>query len=244
MEYTKSETYNTPELQQKIMGPNPVKLEEELLLRHQIPAGAVVCDLGSGQGLTSVFLAKEYGFTVYAADLWSDPEENRRFFDQMGLDTEQIVPVKADAMDLPFEKEFFDAVVSTDSYNYFGRDARYLDEKLLPFVKKGGYLYLAVPGMKKDCHDDLPQELLLSWTPEQLDYLHDVDYWTGIVRQCSGAEVISVREMESNEEVWADWLKQENEYAVGDRKAMEAGGGKYLNFISIVLRKKGTPSSD
>ena len=238
MNYPKSEAYNTPALQEKIMGPNPVKLEEELLRDHRIPDGAVVCDLGSGQGLTSVFLAKEYGFTVYAADLWSDPEENRRFFDQMGLSREQIIPAKADAADLPFETAFFDAVVSTDSYNYFGRDERYLDEKLLPFVKPGGYLYIAIPGMKKDCHDNLPQELLLSWTPEQLDYLHDVDYWTGIVRQCSGADVISVQEMESNEEVWADWLKQENEYAVGDRKAMEAGGGKYLNFVSIVLRKK------
>ena len=238
MNYPKSEAYNTPALQEKIMGPNPVKLEEELLRDHRIPDGAVVCDLGSGQGLTSVFLAKEYGFTVYAADLWSDPEENRRFFDQMGLSREQIIPVKADAADLPFETAFFDAVVSTDSYNYFGRDESYLDGKLLPFVKSGGYVYIAIPGMKKDCHDNLPQELLLSWTPEQLDYLHDVDYWTGIVRQCSGADVISVQEMESNEEVWADWLKQENEYAVGDRKAMEAGGGKYLNFISIVLRKK------
>ena len=238
MNYPKSEAYNTPALQEKIMGPNPVKLEEELLRDHRIPDGAVVCDLGSGQGLTSVFLAKEYGFTVYAADLWSDPEENRRFFDQMGLSREQIIPVKADAADLPFETDFFDAVVSTDSYNYFGRDERYLDEKLLPFVKPGGYLYIAIPGMKKDCHDNLPQELLLFWTPEQLDYLHDVDYWTKIVRQCSGADVISVKEMESNEEVWADWLKQENEYAVGDRKAMEAGGGKYLNFVSIVLRKK------
>ena len=238
MNYPKSEAYNTPALQEKIMGPNPVKLEEELLRDHRIPDGAVVCDLGSGQGLTSVFLAKEYGFTVYAADLWSDPEENRRFFDQMGLSREQIIPVKADAADLPFETDFFDAVVSTDSYNYFGRDERYLDEKLLPFVKPGGYLYIAIPGMKKDCHDNLPQELLLFWTPEQLDYLHDVDYWTKIVRQCSGADVISVKEMESNEEVWADWLKQENEYAVGDRKAMEAGGGKYLNFVSIVLRQK------
>lgn len=238
MNYPKSEAYNTPALQEKIMGPNPVKLEEELLRDHRISDGAVVCDLGSGQGLTSVFLAKEYGFTVYAADLWSDPEENRRFFDQMGLSREQIIPVKADAADLPFETEFFDAVVSTDSYNYFGRDARYLDEKLLPFVKPGGYLYIAIPGMKQDCHDNLPPELLLSWTPEQLDYLHDVAYWTDIVRQCSGADVISVQEMESNEKVWADWLKQENEYAVGDRKAMEAGGGKYLNFISIVLRKK------
>ena len=238
MHYSKSEKYNNPALQAKIMGPNPVKLEEELLLDHRIPEGAVVCDLGSGQGLTSVFLAKEYGFTVYAADLWSDPEENRRFFDEMGLSREQIIPVKADAADLPFEKEFFDAVVSTDSYNYFGRDPRYLDEKLLPFVKSGGYLYIAIPGMKKDLHDALPPELLLSWTPEQLDYLHDADYWRKITGQCRGAEVLSVQEMESNEEVWADWLKQENEYAVGDRKAMEAGGGKYLNFIAIVLRKK------
>ena len=238
MHYSKSEKYNSPSLQAKIMGPNPVKLEEELLLDHRIPDGALVCDLGSGQGLTSVFLAKEYGFTVYAADLWSDPEENRSFFDEMGLSREQIIPVKADATDLPFEKEFFDAVVSTDSYNYFGRDPSYLDEKLLPFVKRGGYLYIAIPGMKKDLHDALPPELLLSWTPEQLDYLHDIDYWREILGQCRGAEVLSLKEMESNEEVWADWLKQENEYALGDRKAMEAGGGKYLNFIALVLRKK------
>lgn len=238
MKYIKSEKYNTPELQTKIMGPNPVKLEEELLLDHKIPQGSVVCDLGSGQGLTSVFLAKEYGFTVYAADLWSDPEENRKFFDEMGLGRDRIIPVKADALDLPFEKEFFDAVVSTDSYNYFGRDESYLDDKLLPFVKSGGYVYIAIPGMKKDCHDNLPQELLLSWTPEQLDYMHDVEYWSRTVGKSKCSEVISVTEMESNEEVWADWLKQENEYAVGDRKSMEAGGGKYLNFIKIVLRKK------
>ena len=138
----------------------------------------------------------------------------------------------------PLKKIFFDGVVSTDSYNYFGRDKQYLDEKLLPFVKSGGYLYITVPGMKKDCHENLPQELLLSWTPEQLDYIHDVAYWMDIVSACQNAEVIAVKEMESNEEVWRDWLLQENEYAIGDRKTMEAGGGKYLNFIAIVLRKK------
>lgn len=238
MKYIKSEKYSTPQLMAKIMGPNPVKLEEELLIDNKIPNGAVVCDLGSGQGLTGVFLAKEYGFTVYAADLWSNPEDNRKFFDEMGLNSKQIIPVKADATDLPFEKDFFDAVVSTDSYNYFGRDERYLDEKLLPFVKKGAYIYIAIPGMKHDCHDNLPPELLLSWTPEQLDYMHDVSYWTETVSKCKGADVISVKEMESNDEVWADWLAQDNEYAAGDRKSMEAGGGKHLNFISIVLQKK------
>ena len=238
MKYPLSEKYSTPELMAKIMGPNPLKLEEELLDNHRIPAGATVCDLGSGQGLTSVFLAKEYGFRVYAVDLWSDPEENRRFFAEMGLTDEQIVPVKADAEALPFDKEFFDAVVTTDSYNYFGRDPAYLDERLLPFVKPGGYIYIAIPGMKQACHDNLPPELLLSWTPEQMDYMHDTAWWSDMVNQCKGAEVLSVSEMASNEEVWADWLRQENEYAVGDRKSMEAGAGKYLNFIKIVLRKK------
>ena len=238
MKYIKSGKYNTPELMAKIMGPNPIKLEEELLTDNKIPKGATVCDLGSGQGLTSVFLAKEYGFKVYAADLWSDPDENRRFFDSMGVSRDKLIPIKADATDLPFEKDFFDAVVSTDSYNYFGRDERYLDEKLLPFVKSGGYVYIAIPGMKHDCHEALPCELLLSWTPEQLDYMHDVDYWSNMVSKCNGAEVITVCEMESNDEVWADWLAQDNEYAIGDRKSMEAGGGKYLNFIKIVLRKK------
>lgn len=238
MKYIKSEKYNTPELMSKIMGPNPVKLEEELLIDSKIPENAVVCDLGSGQGLTSVFLAREYGYTVYAADLWSDPEENRKFFDEMGLSREKIIPVKADAENLPFNKEFFDAVVSTDSYNYFGRDENYLDDKLLPYVKSGGYIYIAIPGMKKDCHDNLPKELLLSWTPEQLEYMHDVEYWSKMAGKCKGAEVIAVSEMESNDEVWADWLMQDNEYAKGDRRSMEAGGGKYLNFIKIVLKKK------
>ena len=237
MNYVLSKKYDTEELQSKIMGPNPVKLEEELLLGNKIPQGATVCDLGSGQGLTSVFLAKEYGFRVYAADLWSDSEENRKFFDSMGLDKDQIIPVKADATALPFERNFFDAVVSTDSYNYFGRDESYLDGNLLPFIRSGGYIYIAIPGMKKDCHDNLPPELLLSWTPEQMDYMHDSDYWLKTVSACRGAEVLEVSEMESNEEVWADWLKQDNEYAIGDRKSMEAGAGQYLNFIKIVLRK-------
>lgn len=239
MQYIKSEKYAAPELMAKIMGPNPVKLEEELLRDHRIPDGATVCDLGSGQGLTSVFLAREYGFTVYAADLWSEPEDNRRFFDEMGLSREQIIPVKADAEKLPFEREFFDAVVSVDSYHYFGRDERFLDEKLLPFVKPGGWIYIAIPGMKEDCHDHLPPELLLSWTPEDLETMHDVRYWRSMVSRCEGAEVIDVREMESNEEVWADWLRQENPYAIGDRKTMGAGGGKYLNFVEIILRKRG-----
>ncbi|MDO4582033.1 MAG: class I SAM-dependent methyltransferase [Bacillota bacterium] len=237
MEYAKSNRYDTELIRSKIMGPNPLKLEEELLAEHNIPAGATVLDLGSGQGITSVFLVREYGFRVFAADLWSDPGENMRFFESMGLDSGQIIPLRADAHQLPFAEEFFDAVVCTDSYNYFGRDQQYLDEKLLPCLKHGGYIYIAVPGMKRDLHDALPPELLLSWNAEQLDHIHDIAYWRNIVGASRGAEIVSLHEMNSNEEVWNDWLACDNPYAISDRKAMEAGGGQYLNFIAIILRK-------
>lgn len=237
MQYPLSNAYDTDLVRSKIMGPNPIKLEEELLAGHRIPDGATVMDLGSGQGLTSVFLAREYGFHVFATDLWSDPGQNMRFFESMGLSSQQIVPIKADATKLPYASEFFDAVVSTDSYNYFGRDATYLGEKLLPYVKHGGYIYIAIPGFVRDCHDALPPELLLSWTPEQLDYIHDRDWWASLISQTSGIEVVSIHEMESHDEVWNDWLSCDNKYAQGDRATLEAGGGKYLNFIAIVLRK-------
>ena len=81
MKYIKTEKYNNELINQKIMGPNSLKLEEELMNDNKIKAGSVVMDLGSGQGITSVFLAKEYGFKVYAADLWSEPEENQKFFE-------------------------------------------------------------------------------------------------------------------------------------------------------------------
>ncbi len=237
MNYIKCSHYDTTLVRQKIMGPNPIKIEEELLQNHVIPRGSLVMDLGSGQGLTSVFLVKEYGFRVFATDLWCDPTEVKHFFDDMGLTNEQIMPIHADATALPYAEETFDAVVSVDSYHYFGRDPAYLGKHLLPLVRHGGMLYIAVPGMKKDCHDNLPPEFLLSWTPEDLDTIHDAAYWENIIRQTPGVEIVSIHEMESNEEVWNDWLASDNDYARGDRKSMEAGAGKYMNFVAIILRR-------
>lgn len=237
-EFPKTGTFSDEIIQPKIMGPNPLKLCEELLAHHEIAPGSVVLDLGSGTGITSCLLAREYGFTTYAVDLWSDPTENMRFFEDMGLTNKQICPVKADAAEgLPFAGEFFDAVVSIDSYNYFGRDTTYLGERLLPYVKRGGLLYFAIPGMVKDCHDALPPEFLLSWTPEQMEYMHDMDWWRAMIEPTEGVRIEAMYALSCHEEAWADWLRCENDYARGDRASMEAGAGKLLSSIAIVLRK-------
>ena len=238
MNFPKAETFSQSMMRERCMGPNPLKLCEELLAYGSIPAGSVVLDLGSGAGLTSALMAREYDFTVYAADLWSDPSDNMRFFEACGLTNQQVIPLKADATALPFAYGFFDAVVSVDSYNYFGRDPNYLGEHLLPLVKRGGELLFAIPGMVRDCHDDLPACLLASWTPEQLDYMHDTGWWRANIEQTEGVEILEMREMACTREAWADWIECDNEYAAGDRAAVEAGALDYLNTIAVRLRRK------
>mgnify|MGYP004505601807 FL=1 len=172
------------------------------------------------------------------ADLWSDPDENRAFFREMGVPDERIHPVKANAAEgLPFEPEFFDAVVSIDSYNYFGRDPQYLGERLLPYVKSGGKIYLSIPGMVRDCHDALPTCLLASWDAEQLEYMHDMAWWRDMIGQTSGVIIEDMHQMACTSEAWGDWIACDNEYAQGDRAAVEAGALEFLNTIAVTLVK-------
>lgn len=214
-----------------------MKLTEELLRESKIKKGGLVLDLASGNGVTSMFLAKEYGYKVVAGDLWSDPSDNKKFFDAVGVG-ERVTAIKADAENLPFARETFDAIVCVDAYNFFGRDKSFFGNKILPYVKKGGYVYIAVPGMKEDYHSRLPKALLVTWTPEAMEYMQDMTYWKNTIAETAGIEIISFKEMETNENAWADWIEQDNEYAKGDKKAVAAGALDYLNFIEIIIRKK------
>ncbi len=237
MEFPKTNHFDINLVRSMIMGPNTCKLTEELMEGANIPRGSVVLDLGSGSGISSVMLAREYGLITYAADLWSDPSENMRFFESQGLTNREIIPVKADATQLQFAHGFFDAVVCVDSYNYYGRDPEYLGNCLLPFVKDGGMLYLAISGMVSDCHDNPPACLLTSWNDEQLEYIHDMKYWREMILHTSGVEIVDMHEMACTREAWADWIECDNDYARGDRAAVEAGALDYLNTIAVTLRK-------
>ena len=54
--FPKANSFDATLVRSKIMGPNPLKLCEELLCDASIPRGARVCDLGSGTGITSALL--------------------------------------------------------------------------------------------------------------------------------------------------------------------------------------------
>ena len=237
MNFTKSNQYDKQFVRENLMGPNPLKIVEELTDNLDLRSGMRVLDLGCGKGLTSIFLATEFGVQVYAVDLWIGATENHVRFQQTGLDN-QIIPIHADAADLPFADAYFDAVISVDAYHYFGRDAAFMDEKLAPFVKPGGLIALAFPGFKKDIHDNLPPEFLLSWNAEDLDTFHCCEWWRSLLSQAQTIRLQSITEMECFEESWRDWLSSDIDYAVNDRKSMEAGAGNYMNMISVIASKK------
>lgn len=65
-----------------------------------------------------------------------------------------------------------------------------------------------------------------------------MDYYLSIMKKSKYAKIEDIWIMQSNQEVWVDWLKMDNEYARNDAKSIKAGALKYLNFINIVLKKK------
>lgn len=126
-----------------MMGPNSVRVLEELFEKYplQLSSDDLLLDLGCGKGLTGLVIAKETGARVYANDLWISAEENEKRFDEWGIGG-QVIPVCEDANHLNFEEKKFNALVSIDSYHYFVGHQRFFGEKILPFIKDGGAVYI------------------------------------------------------------------------------------------------------
>src|SRR3954469_20848410 len=91
----------------------------------ELEPGMRVLDLGCGRALSSIFLHREFGVQVWATDLWFSATENLRRVRDAGGEG-GVFPIHADARALPFASEFFDAVVSLDSFPYYGTDDLYL----------------------------------------------------------------------------------------------------------------------
>jgi cyclopropane fatty-acyl-phospholipid synthase-like methyltransferase len=87
----------TPDFYQKnLMGPSAIRILDELCRRLNLSPDMRILDLACGTGLTSIYLAKEYGAQVFATDLWVSATDNYERFKQFGLG-DKIIPMHADA---------------------------------------------------------------------------------------------------------------------------------------------------
>ena len=85
---------NAEFLKAAMMGPNAMRVAEELASHLNINKNMRILDLGCGCGLSTLLLAKKYGVFVFAADLWISPTENYERFQSIGID-DKAVPIFA-----------------------------------------------------------------------------------------------------------------------------------------------------
>jgi len=152
--YHRANQYDYDWVAENMMGPNALYLAEELCENIDLHPGMKVLDMGCGRGLSSVFLAKEYGVTVFATDLWIPATENQRRFEAAGV-TDLVFPIHAEAHALPYAEGFFDAAVSFNSYHYYGTADTYFPQIFCKLVKPGGQFGVVIDGhIEEDEHDD------------------------------------------------------------------------------------------
>lgn len=235
MKFKKSCQFDTHFLQDNLMGPNCVKILEEISANITLKPGMRVLDLGCGKGLTSIFLAREFGATVFATDLWITATENHERFKSLGLN-DAIIPIHADALALPYADGFFDAVISIDSYLYFGTGTDYMDRCLAPLVKPGGPIAIGIPGIKTDL-PGLPEEMAGCVAAEDFATFKSTRWWTEYFTASRLFKTERIWEFSGFVEAWNDWLQCDNPYAVSDRAMLCADDGKYMNIICVTGRR-------
>ncbi|MDD5426383.1 MAG: methyltransferase domain-containing protein [candidate division Zixibacteria bacterium] len=228
------------------MGPNVLWLTEWLCRAMEFQKNQRILDLGCGKAVSSVFLAKEFDINVWASDLWIKPSENWPRICQAGMQN-RVFPVYTEAHALPYAAGFFEAIVSLDSYHYYGTDENYLGY-ILSFVPPGGRIGIVVPGLMRDFKNEVPEYLTrrmpsgsVFWNPAECFSFHTVDWWQKHWEKTGLVEIETADIMYDGWLYWLRWAELLDELGVyfdDEAPALREDRGKYLGFIRLVARKK------
>ncbi|HEY2795287.1 MAG TPA: methyltransferase domain-containing protein [Micromonosporaceae bacterium] len=245
--YPRASTYDQRWLLGLDMGPNPLWMLEDLASNLDLRPGMRVLDLGPGRGATSVFLAREYGVEVTAADLWVSADDATATFRAAGV-ADRVTAVHAEAHALPFAKESFDAIISVDAFEYFGTADSYLPY-LVRFVKPGGQLGMATPAMTREVRDlgAIPPHIkaMVGW--EAIAW-HTADWWRF---QWAITEMVTVTSARLQDGGWDDWMRWVHARIELDPDTdrtelttLEADGGEFLTFALITAVRNASEITD
>lgn len=222
-------------------GANSLWLTEWLTSAMDLRPGMRVLDLGCGRACSSIFLHREFGVQVWAADLWFSASENIQRVRDAGVQ-EGVFPLHADARSLPFAAEFFDTIVSIDSFMYYGTDDLYLS-CLARFMKPGGQLGIALAGLVQELDGAVPAHLREFWTPE-LWCLHSAAWWR---RHWERTSIVAIDVADTMPGGWQHWLAWHRHIAPDNEtelRALEADRGRHLGYVRVVGRRRSEVALD
>jgi SAM-dependent methyltransferase len=217
------------------MGAHPLWLTEWLTGHMEVRPEMRVLDLGCGKAKSSVFLAREFGFEVWAVDLWTGADENRLRIEDAGA-SDRVIPIHADARQLPFAGEFFDVIVCIDSFNYFGTDDLYLNY-LAHFLRSEGTLAFVSAGLVQEFPGQVPDHLERLWGGDYWT-LHTSAWWHEHVEKTGLFAVSFSGDIPEGWRLWLDWAVA-TDSAAWYRDILRADGGRYLGYVGLVARRIG-----
>lgn len=216
-------------------GANPLWMTEWLAGSLDLKPGMRVLDLGCGRAMSSIFLHREFGVEVWATDLWFSATENLQRIRDAGVE-HGVFPIHADARFLPFANEFFDAIISIDSFIYYGTDDLYLSN-LARFVKPGGQVAIAGAGLMQEINGPIPDHLREWWTPN-LWSLHTADWWRRHWERTGLMNIEVADTLPDGWRLWRDWhlaIAPDNRVEI---EALEKDEGRYLGYVRVVGRRQ------
>jgi SAM-dependent methyltransferase len=217
-------------------GANSLWLTEWLASALDLRAGMRVLDLGCGRAASSIFLRREFGVQVWATDLWFSVSENLQRIRDAGVE-DGVFPIQADARSLPFAREFFDAIISIDSFIYYGTDDLYLSN-VARFVKPGASVGIAGAGLMREFEGPVPDHLRAWWT-QDLWCLHSAAWWRRHWERTGIMEIVLADTMPAGWQSWLDWhltICPDNRAEI---EALEADQGDYLGYVRLIGRRRG-----
>ncbi len=222
------------------MGPNAVWLTEWVCEKMDLKPGMKVLDMGCGKAMSSIFLAKEFNVQVWANDLWVDAANNwKRICEENVQD--KVFPIHAEAHDLPYANNFFDAIISLDAYQYFGTDDLYLNY-FLNFLKPNGQIGIGLVGMNREFENGFP-EYFKDWcSPSDITCFHTLLWWKTHWERSALLNMTCADSLNDNLQEWIDF--EEIKHTAGSAKfpeelsAIKADKGKNLAFHRLIAEKK------
>ncbi len=173
--YPLSAKYDPEWIFENKMGCQCLWLTEALSRVMTLKPGMKVLDMGCGKALSSIFLAREFGVTVFANDLWISPDDNWERICAANIG-HLVYPIRGEAHTLPYAKGFFDAIISVNSFQFFGTADNYLSEYMAHLLKPDGQFGLAVWGPGAEFGGKVPEAMASKWWPD-FYYYHSLDWW-------------------------------------------------------------------
>lgn len=238
-QFPRSEKYDPAWMIQNDMGPNSVWLTEFLVEKMDLKPGMKVLDMGCGKAMSSIFLAKEFGVQVWANDLWISATDNWKRIQEAGVEN-LVYPIQAEAHTLPYAQGFFDAIISIDSYHYYGTNELYLF-RFAELVKQNGQIGIVVPGLNKEFGDVVPEKLKAYWDPEWYTF-HSPEWWSRLWRRSGLVDVDVADTLPNGWDIWLKWETTAKSSGLwgrnGDIELLTADGGEYFTFTRAIARRK------